>query len=449
MTPSQQQKTISGFSKLSKRGKIRWIVENFFKDPESVARELMSYWHRDEEQQKILDAFSENTISNFPMPYGVAPNFYINGKTYAVPMVIEESSVVAAASAAAKFWLTRGGFHAEVVDTRKVGQVHFTWAGDIAKLRKLLPELEQYLRQDAASITANMEKRGGGILSLELIDFRDAEPGYYQLRVQFETCDSMGANFINSVLESFGQSLQLFVETHPAFDDHERDLTVLMSILSNYTPECLVRTWVECPVVQIGTLEGGMSGLVFAEKFQKAVRVAQIDPYRAATHNKGIFNGIDAVVLATGNDFRAIEACGHTFAARDGQYRSLSSCSIRDGVFRFSMDLPLAVGTVGGLTKLHPMARRSLELLGNPTAPELMMIIASVGLAQNFSAIKSLVTTGIQRGHMKMHLTNILHHLGATEEEIQAAASYFDDKVVSFTAVRDYLAGLRHEVKLG
>jgi hydroxymethylglutaryl-CoA reductase len=439
-----EKKIISGFSKLTKTGKIKWIVENFFKDPEHVMRELMSYWHHDEEQQRLLDGFSENTISNFLMPYGVAPNFLINGKTYAVPMVIEESSVVAAASSAAKFWLDRGGFKAKVLGTKKVGQVHFTWAGDTRKFSGVFEELKTALLRDAAPITANMEERGGGILGVELIDFTHLEDGYYQLKATFNTCDSMGANFINSVLEEFAKTLDRFVATHPLFDDAERDVTIIMSILSNYTPECLVRAWVECPVEDLGEFPGGIDAFAFAEKFRKAVRIAHLDPHRATTHNKGIFNGIDAVVLATANDFRAVEACGHTFAARDGKYCSLSYCSVENGNFRFWVDIPLALGTVGGLTKLHPIAKRSLELLGNPSAEELMMIIASVGLAQNFAALRSLVTTGIQQGHMKMHLANILNHLGATEREAAAAKAYFERKVVSFTAVRDFLEKMRN-----
>jgi len=171
----------------------------------------------------------------------------------------------------------------------------------------------------------------------------------------------------------------------------------------------------------------------------KAIRIAHIDPYRATTHNKGIFNGIDAVILATCNDFRAIEAGGHTYAAKDGQYKSLSHCSIENGIFKFWLDVPLAIGTVGGLTKLHPVAKRSLELLGNPDARTLMQIVAVTGLAQNFAALRSLVTVGIQKGHMKMHLLNILNHLEASEKQIKEAVAYFKDKVVSFSAVRDFL----------
>ncbi len=431
------KKSISGFSKLSKSGKIRWIVENFFKDPENVTRELMSYWHSNEEQQKVLDGFSENTISNFYLPYGVAPNFSINGKTYCVPMVIEESSVVAAASSAAKFWMSRGGFRAEVLSTIKIGQLHFTWTGGIDRLRADLEEIKKTLRLDVSHITANMEKRGGGVRDIELIDFSEEEPNYYQLKVSFETCDSMGANFINSVLEEFGRSLTRF------YADSSEEVTIIMAILSNYTPDCLVRASVECPVEDLGNFPNDMDAQTFAQKFAQAIRIARIDSFRATTHNKGIFNGIDAVVLATGNDFRAIESAGHTYAARDGKYRSLSQCEIVDGVFRFWLDIPLAIGTVGGLTKLHPIARRSLELLGNPNAEELMMIISTTGLAQNFAAVRSLVTTGIQQGHMKMHLMNILHHLGATEKETQATVEYFKEEIVSFTGVREYIEQLR------
>ena len=167
--------------------------------------------------------------------------------------------------------------------------------------------------------------------------------------------------------------------------------------------------------------------------------MAECDPYRATTHNKGIMNVIDAVILATGNDFRAVEAGAHAYAARNGQYSSLTHCSVEDGQFHFFIELPLAIGTVGGLTKLHPLAKKSLEILGQPSAEELMQIVATVGLAQNFGAVKALTTSGIQAGHMKMHLTNILNSLKATTQQTEAAVEYFQDKVVSHSAVRAYL----------
>ena len=404
--------------------------------------ELMSYWHSNEEQQKILDAFSENTISNFPMPFGVAPNFIIDKKAYCIPMVIEESSVVAAASAAAKFWMDRGGFHTEILCTKKLGQVHFIWKGEKALLHYHFPEIKKKLIEECFPITSSMIKRGGGILDIELLDFTDKHPGLYQLMASFETCDSMGANFINTCLEQFSKSLISFIQTDKHFEK-AKEIEIVMSILSNYTPDCIVRAWVECPVGELGKFPNGMDSETFAQKFLTAIRIAEIDPHRAATHNKGIYNGIDAVVIATGNDFRAIEACGHTYAAKDGQYSSLSHCSIKDGIFKFWIDLPLAVGTVGGLTSLHPIAKRSLELLEEPSAQELMSIIATAGLAQNFSALRSLVTSGIQQGHMKMHLQNILNQLKATKDEELAAIEHFANEIVSYSAVREYLDKFR------
>lgn len=440
---TQNRKTISGFSKLNKAGKLKWLAENFFKDPQATLKELSSYWHQDENQQKILDGFSENTISNFPMPFGVAPNFVIDGIDYAIPMVIEESSVVAAASMAAKYWMDRGGFKTTILGSVKIGQVHFKWFGDGHLLKELFPEIKEHLIATTKDLTCNMEGRGGGIKNIELLDFTSEEEGLYQLRCTFETCDSMGANFINSVLEAFAQSLVAFISRHEKTISDADQLMIIMSILSNYTPDCLVRAEVSCPIDALSNGESDIDAEALAHKFWTAIRIAQIDPYRATTHNKGIFNGIDAVVLATGNDFRAIEACGHAYAARDGQYRSLSNCTIEDGIFRFWMDIPLSIGTVGGLTSLHPIAKKSLELLGQPSAHQLMRIIASAGLAQNFAAVRSLITTGIQQGHMKMHLVNILHQLKATEDQMKNAIIHFNDKLVSFSAVRDYLSSIK------
>ncbi|MBK9270137.1 MAG: hydroxymethylglutaryl-CoA reductase [Saprospiraceae bacterium] len=446
MSGVHYSKSISGFSKLRKRDKIKWIVENFFKDPENVMHELMSYWHHSEEQQKILDGFSENTISNFPMPFSVAPNFFINGKTYCVPMVIEESSVVAAAASAAKYWMDRGGIQVKVLSTKKLGQIHFLWNGEEHLLRSWIPEIEKRMRADAKAILSNMEKRGGGLIGIELIRIPDLDQ-YYQWRISFETCDSMGANFINSCLESFSVSFENFMTKNDFLKDDQRDVEMIMSILSNYTPECIVRAWVSCPINELGQFAGGIGPSEFADRFEKAIKIARSDTYRAVTHNKGIFNGIDAVVIATANDFRAVEACGHAYAARDGVYRSLSDCSIQDGLFHFWLEIPLALGTIGGLTSIHPIAKRSLELLGNPSAEELMMITAATGLAQNFAAVRSLITTGIQAGHMKMHLTNILNHFGAKPNEEDLALEHFSNKKVSFSEVRKFLDDLRSEQK--
>jgi len=205
----------------------------------------------------------------------------------------------------------------------------------------------------------------------------------------------------------------------------------------------------ECDIKDFAECDTGMEAERFAWKFQKAVDIARVDPHRATTHNKGIFNGIDAVALATGNDFRAIEAGGHTFACRNGKYQSLTTLSLDNNIFHYELNIPLAMGTVGGLTRLHPMARFSLDLLGNPDARELMMIAASTGLANNYGALKSLVTKGIQIGHMKMHLLNILNFYHATHEEKEMAMEFFKNKKVSFSSVTDFLNDLRSESLLG
>ena len=435
---------IKGFSKLSKAGKIEWITNQFFKDPEAAYELLSHYWHSDEQVQKLHDEFIENTVTNFYMPYGVSPNFLLNDRLYTIPMVIEESSVVAAASKSAAFWLGRGGFKAHVVSTKKIGQVHFIWHGDAEKLQAYMPELRALLLAGTEELTANMRKRGGGIIDIQLVNKSDQEPGYYQLHATFETRDAMGANFINSNLEEFARILRRSLEQDGRFTPEEQEVTIVMCILSNYTPECLVHCEVSCAVDQLADGDD-YTNQEFIEKFTRAIRIANIEPYRATTHNKGIMNGIDSVVLATGNDFRAVEACAHTYAARGGQYRSLTNVEVKDGIFRFWIEVPLALGTVGGLTTLHPMVKFSHELLGHPNAEELMMITAAVGLAQNFAAVKSLVTTGIQKGHMKMHLLNILNQLEAGDMEKERAKTYFSDKVVSFQAVAEFLKKLRGE----
>ncbi len=427
---------IEGFSKKNKQEKLQAIA-NFFKSPEKTLDVFKSFDHPIDAVQEVINEFSENTISNFHLPYSIAPNFLINGKTFAVPMVIEESSVVAAASKSAKFWYNLGGFHTEIVGTEKVGQVHFLWHDDIQKLKNRFNELKALLVEGTEDITVNMRNRGGGIIDIVLKDLSDKEPGLMQLFVTFETIDSMGANFVNSCLERFAE---IFRNWHQDQTEFKKDgLEIIMSILSNLTPNCVVKCWVETEVKNLDGIVAGISGEEFAKKFHTAVRIAQVDPYRATTHNKGIYNGVDAVVLATGNDFRAVEACGHAYASKDGSYTSLTSCTIKDGMFRFELVLPLAMGVVGGLTNLHPLVKLSHEILNFPNAKELMGIAAAAGLANNFGAVKSLTTTGIQQGHMKMHLFNIMNQLEVRKENRDQVVSYFKDKNVSVSAVRTYV----------
>lgn len=420
-------KSIKGFSKLSKQGKIDWITSTYFNDSQAAKNTLEKYWNADADLQQVHDEFIENTITNYYLPFGVAPNFLINGETYAIPMAIEESSVVAAAAKAASFWMKRGGFKATVKNTNKIGHVHFVYYGDYDKLLKVFNQNKDRFYQDTEAITANMRKRGGGITDIMLINKNFEEPNYYQIKATFETVDSMGANFINTCLEQFAKTLTDLINENDVFTIEEKQIQIIMCILSNYTPECIVRAEVSCPIEELATED--MTGEEFAQKFERAIHVARIEPYRATTHNKGIMNGIDAVVIATGNDFRAIEAAVHTYAARSGQYRSLTDCEVKDGIFKFWLEVPMALGTVGGLTKLHPMVKFAYELLGNPNAKQLMQIIAASGLAQNFGALKALTTTGIQQGHMKMHLLNVLNGLGATSEEKEHFKVYFKDKV--------------------
>lgn len=436
---------VAGFSKLSKEEKINWIAKEYFSSPEDAISILKNYWNSDEKLQKLHDEFIENTISNFYIPLGVAPNFLINGKYNSIPMAIEESSVVAAASKAAKFWSTRGGFKATVINTEKIGQVHFIFKGDASKLDLFFAQTKTKFYTDTESITKNMQKRGGGILDIELRDKTNLLPNYYQLHATFETKDSMGANFINSCLEQFAKTLKEQAQLYHLFSQEEKDIEVVMSILSNYVPNCVVRAEVSCPVDDL--VEKHIENpKAFAERFIRAIQIAEVEPFRAVTHNKGIMNGIDAVVLATGNDFRAVEAGIHAYASRNGRYSSLSHAKIENGIFTFWLEVPLALGTVGGLTSLHPLVKLSLEMLENPSAKELMQFVAVAGLAQNFAALRSLTTTGIQDGHMKMHLNNILNQFEANEEERLLIRKHFKHHVVSHSAVVEYIETLRRPV---
>ncbi len=434
---------VSGFSKLSKVDKIKWLAEHHFSNDQNATDTLVTYWNSDDSLQQLHDEFTENTISNYYLPFSVAPNFLINDTRYTLPMTIEESSVVAAASKAAKFWQNRGGFKAEVLSTTKVGQVHFSFEGNSEKLRQFFKEVKPKLYDAVSNITKNMEKRGGGVREIELRDKTSTIDKYYQLHCTFETADAMGANFINSCLEQFAKTLSSEAKAYDGFSKTEKDIEIIMSILSNYVPQCLVKASVSCPVNELPDTDQ-LSSQDYAEKFVRAVHIAEVEPYRAVTHNKGIMNGIDAVVLATGNDFRAIEAGAHAYAAKDGKYKSLTHAEIKEDQFIFSIEIPLALGTVGGLTTLHPLVKLALQLLGRPNAKTLMKITAVAGLAQNFAAINSLITTGIQQGHMKMHLMNILNQCNATDQEKEQLVEYFTTNIVTHSEVVTQIENLRN-----
>ena len=431
---------IKGFSKLSKDEKIEWLTKTCFQKSNSAKKILKQYWNSNSKLQKLHDEFSENTISNYYLPFAIAPNFLINDKIYSVPMTIEESSVVAAASKAAKFWMKHGGFKAEVIKMEKIGQVHFLFHGENEIISKYFDFVKPLLLENTKELTKNMKSRGGGIIDIELINKTADLEGYYQLFAKFNTVDAMGANFINSCLEEFSKT---FCDSISKFNNENlksEDIEIIMSILSNYVPNCIVKSSLSCHVSELNSLEPETRN--FANRLVKAIEIANSDIHRAVTHNKGIMNGVDAVAIATGNDFRAIEAGAHAYASI-GKYKSLSKAYIKNEIFYFELKLPLAIGTIGGVTNLHPLVKLALEILENPNAKELMNIIASVGLAQNFGALRSLVTSGIQKGHMKMHLTNLLNKHGASDEEKEDAYVYFKDKLVSSSSVENFIKKIR------
>jgi hydroxymethylglutaryl-CoA reductase len=434
-------KEIKGFSKLSKKEKINWLVSSYFKDDSHAENILKQYWNSNESLQNLHDEFSENSISNYYLPFSVAPNFLINDKKFTIPMTIEESSVVAAAGKAAKFWMKHGGFKAEVINDEKIGQVHFFYHGNKKTIIEYFDFIKPILFKETESITKKMKSRGGGITDISLIDKSSQLTGYFQLFATFKTVDAMGANFINSCLEEFANIFKNSTQLYKAEKLKKEEIEVVMSILSNYVPNCLVKTEVSCSVQDINSLEPNTTD--FANKIIQAINIANLDIHRAVTHNKGIMNGIDAVVIATGNDFRAIEAGAHAYASRNGTYQSLSNAYIKNNDFYFELTLPMAIGTVGGVTNLHPLVKLALKILGNPNSKELMKIIASVGLAQNFGALRSLVTSGIQKGHMKMHLINLLNKYELNEEEKKLAIAYFKNRTVSSSSVDSFIRNLR------
>ncbi|MCT4646506.1 MAG: hydroxymethylglutaryl-CoA reductase [Carboxylicivirga sp.] len=430
---------IKGFSKLSREEKVQVLL-----DQQQLSYEMSEAFKKflHPTEQHLFNDISENIISNFYLPFGIAPNFLIDDKLYMIPMVIEESSVVAAASKAASFWAKNGGFQTQIVNTLKNGQIHFKWAGDIEKLVALKEELLQLFLKVTEQVTFKMRQRGGGIVDATFHSISNMKDTHQAL-IKFKTADSMGANFINTCLETIAPHLIDFINEKEELKS-ETPAQHIMSILSNYTPECKVECKVSCPVDHLQAYAGEYSAKKFSQRFKTAVDIAINDPYRAVTHNKGIFNGIDAVVLATGNDFRAIEAGAQAYASRNGTYASLTRLDLSDGQFEYTLEVPLAMGTVGGLTQTHPMAKAAMEILRHPSAEQLMAIAAAAGLANNFGAVASLVTTGIQQGHMKLHLTNVLNALNANAAEKTEAIKHFKGRVVSYSLVESYLQQLRN-----
>lgn len=432
MQKTSPEAYVEGFSKFGREQRIAFLSSVAGEDLHPL---LDDFLLTDEAKQKVVSEISENFLSNHLLPLGLVPNVLVNNELFHVPVVIEESSVVAAASRAAGFWARRGGFKVEIIGTQKKGQVHFTWSGSKAWLFEQAEYLKNTLLDATATLSAGMQKRGGGITCIEIVDLSSSLENYYQLDVSFETADAMGANFINSCLEKMGEELDKHFRK---FEDKGR-FERIMSILSNHTPECLVQCTVSCSIDELQAMSGVWAPADFARRFKTAVDMANVSVSRAVTHNKGIYNGVDGLLLASGNDWRAVEAAGHAFAARDGHYRSLSKAEIDGERFTYSITLPLALGTVGGLTQSHPMVKLVMKVLKNPDARQLMMLVAALGMANNFSAVASLVTSGIQKGHMKMHLSNMLQQLGANAAQKSAAIDHFANQTITYASVRKFL----------
>lgn len=428
----------SGFSKFDQKQRLDFIAQATGLSAAEI-RSFHDYDAPDAHQQEVYSAMTENYIGNFPMPMGVVTNMLLNDEMYIVPFVTEESSVIAAASKAAKFWAERGGFRACIEGITKKGQVHFTWNGKPQHIKHLFPIIKEQLLNSTGLLTEKMKQRGGGITGLTLIDMTASMLDYYQIDVSFETSDAMGANFINSCLEKISSELRNLEE----LNSEELKVEVIMSILSNYTPDCKVRCWVECPAEKMEGWNKELLHFDFIKKFKQSIDIANIDISRAVTHNKGIFNGIDAVLLATGNDWRATSASAHAFAARDGNYKSLTTVQLTEDKFRFELEIPIAIGTVGGITQIHPAVKRAMAILKYPDAQKLMMIVAAAGLANHFAAIATLITSGIQSGHMRMHLSNILSQLNANTYEQDYARHHFASLQISYSAVENFIHNLR------
>jgi hydroxymethylglutaryl-CoA reductase len=354
----------------------------------------------------------ENSIGVLGMPLGVAANFLINGRDYLVPMAVEESSVVAGASLAAKLVRQGGGFHTASDEPVMIGQMQVIGIANMEAASRTLAAQKAQLLAAADRAQPSFVRRGGGARDIEIRALPETPAGpMLVMHLLYDTRDAMGANVINTVTEALAPIVE--------------ELTggqAIMSILSNLTDRRLASARCTLPVNSLET--GALAGEEVARRIAAASALAYADPYRAATHNKGIMNGVDAVCLATGNDWRAVEAGAHAYAARDGQYRGLSTWSVNEaGELAGEMTLPLAVGIVGGATRVNPTAKAAMKILAVTSAAELSEVIAAVGLAQNLAALRAMVTTGIQGGHMRLHARQVAMAAGATGNNVAEIAA--------------------------
>jgi hydroxymethylglutaryl-CoA reductase len=392
---------LSGFYKQS-LDERRALIRAWLKLPEDAELSLEGGLSMDQADNMI-----ENVIGVYNLPIGIGTNFLINGRDYLIPMVIEEPSVVAAVSFAAKLFREGGGFFTSSDDPIMIGQIQILDIPDMSAAIQSLEANKAQLIDEANAVAGSILKRGGGAKDIEIRIFEDTSLGaMLVLHLLFDTRDAMGANAVNTAVERIAP--------------HVEEITggrVNLRILSNLTDRRKARAEGVIPASALA--RDGFSGVDVVRAIVEAGVFAEVDPYRATTHNKGIMNGIDPVVIASGNDWRAIEAGAHAYAARSGRYTSLTTWRQNDnGDLHGEIELPLAVGIVGGATRVHPTAQLALKILGVESAQELAEVIAAVGLAQNVAALRALATDGIQSGHMRMHARQLALAAGASPENI-------------------------------
>lgn len=417
----------SGFSKLNREERYKRLVEMGAMTSEEVA-----YLHNGGLQDcRLAEHLIENVIGHFQIPLGVATHFCIDGQSHVIPMAVEETSIIAALSKTAKWIKQDGTITTHIQGQGILGQIQLAKVKDFPRFERLILENKSRFIHDAnQTVAANMVKRGGGVLDIQVRHHKRADGHHMAIvHLTLESCDAMGANIINQVLEY----LKAPIETLTGEE-------VTMCILSNLNDQKITHARVELPNITPD----------LALRIEEASLFAEQDPYRAATHNKGVMNGIDPVVIATGNDWRAIEAGVHAYAARSGRYQAVTRWRYTDGTLIGEFVAPLIVGTVGGVTGLHPTAKLCLNILQVSSANHLSRILAAVGLVQNLGALTALCTDGIIQGHMRLHISNLLLVAGATDFEApilkeQVQLHLREHKVISLHNVTDLLAQIREQ----
>ena len=418
----------NGFSKKSYQERLELLRAQALLSPEKQT----SLEQDEQVSLAVADQLSENVVGTFSLPYSIIPELLVNGQDYTVPYVTEEPSVVAAASYASKIIKRAGGFTAQVHERQMIGQVALYQVAEPEKAQEKIASKKAELLELANQAYPSIVKRGGGARDLHVEQIK-GETDFLVVYLHVDTQEAMGANMLNTMLEAL----------KPVLEELSQGQS-LMGILSNYATDSLVTA--SCRIAFRYLSRQKDQGREIAEKITLASQFAQADPYRAATHNKGIFNGVDAILIATGNDWRAIEAGAHAFASRDGRYQGLSQWTLdteREELVG-EMTLPMPVATKGGSIGLNPRVALSHELLGNPSAKELAQIIVSIGLAQNFAALKALVSTGIQQGHMKLQAKSLALLAGASESEVASLVErLIADKTFNLETAQRYLENLR------